>query len=111
LREWGLSWEKLIAAQSRRTQAGADPQHAAALQRSLVHLDRDSGQHDLEIYRQIVEEHPGRVLAVYIHSVSKSAERLRQIEALATVVAQASSSLLLAADSETARRLETQHID
>lgn len=31
----------------------------------------DSGQHDPEIYRQIVDEHPGRVLAVYIRNAAQ----------------------------------------
>ena len=30
----------------------------------------DSSQHDPEIYRQVVEEHPGRVMAVYIRDVT-----------------------------------------
>jgi hypothetical protein len=59
----------------------------------------DSGQHDPEIYRQIVEEHLGRVLAVYIRNVSRNPERIREIEDLAKVVAGAGSSLVLAADS------------
>ena len=59
----------------------------------------DSGQHDPEIYRQIVEEHPGRVLAVYIRNVSRDPKRIREIEDLAKAVAGAGSSLVLAADS------------
>lgn len=59
----------------------------------------DSGQHDPEIYRQTVMEHPGRVLAVYIRNVSRKSKRIRQIEELAKVVAGAGSSLALAADS------------
>lgn len=30
----------------------------------------DSGMHDAELYREVVERHPGRVRAVYIHDVS-----------------------------------------
>jgi hypothetical protein len=59
----------------------------------------DSGQHDPEIYRQIVAEHPGRVLAVYIRNVSRDPKRIEEIESLAKVVADAGSSLVLAADS------------
>jgi hypothetical protein len=51
------------------------------------------------VYRQIVEEHPGRVLAVYIRNVSRDAQRIKEIEGLAAAVAAAGSSLVLAADS------------
>lgn len=30
----------------------------------------DSGMHDPELYREVVERHPGRVLAIYVHDVS-----------------------------------------
>jgi phosphatidate phosphatase APP1 len=30
----------------------------------------DSGEHDPEIYRQIAQEYPGRVVGVYIHNVT-----------------------------------------
>jgi phosphatidate phosphatase APP1 len=99
LREWGISWKSPL------------PRKAKDHKRELIHnmlslygdlpfiLIGDSGQHDPEVYRQIVEEHPGRVLAVYIRNVSRHARRIREIEALAIAVAQAGSTLLLAADS------------
>jgi phosphatidate phosphatase APP1 len=99
LREWGVSWTSPL------------PRKAEDHKRELIHnmlalygelpfvLIGDSGQHDPEIYRQIVEEHPGRVLAVYIRNVSRNPDRIREIEDLAKVVAGAGSSLVLAADS------------
>ncbi len=99
LREWGVSWTSPL------------PRKAEDHKRKLIHnmlalyseppfvLIGDSGQHDPEIYRQTVEEHPGRVLAVYIRNVSRNPERIREIEDLAKVVAGAGSSLVLAADS------------
>jgi phosphatidate phosphatase APP1 len=99
LREWGVSWTSPL------------PRKAEDHKRELIHnmlalyselpfiLIGDSGQHDPEIYRQIVEEHPGRVLAVYIRNVSRDPRRIREIEDLAKAVAGAGSSLVLAADS------------
>ena len=99
LREWGVSWTSPL------------PRKAEDHKRELIHnmlalyselpfvLIGDSGQHDPEIYRQIVEEHPGRVLAVYIRNVSRDPKRIKEIEDLAKVVAGAGSSLVLAADS------------
>jgi phosphatidate phosphatase APP1 len=99
LREWGVSWTSPL------------PRKAEEHKRELIHhmlalysdlsfiLIGDSGQHDPEIYRQIVDEHPGRVLAVYIRNVSRDPKRIKEIEDLAVVVAGAGSSLVLAADS------------
>jgi phosphatidate phosphatase APP1 len=99
LREWGVSWTSPL------------PRKAEDHKRELIHnmlalysdlpfvLIGDSGQHDPEIYRQIVEEHPRRVLAVYIRNVSRDPMRIGEIEDLAKAVAGAGSSLVLAADS------------
>lgn len=99
LREWGVSWTSPL------------PRKAEDHKRELIHnmlalyndlpfiLIGDSGQHDPEIYRQVVSEHPRRVLAVYIRNVSRDPKRIREIEDLAKVVAGAGSGLVLAADS------------
>ena len=99
LREWGLSWTHPLPRRA--------TDHKQALIRHMLSLYRDlpfvligdSGQHDPEVYAQIVEEHPGRVLAVYIRNVSNGATRVEEIVRLAGAVARAGSSLVLAADS------------
>jgi phosphatidate phosphatase APP1 len=99
LREWGVSWKSPLPRKAE--------DHKQDLIRNMLSLYGDlpfiligdSGQHDPEVYRQIVEEHPGRVLAVYIRNVSREARRIEEIEGLAAAVAAAGSSLVLAADS------------
>jgi phosphatidate phosphatase APP1 len=99
LREWGLTLQSPLP---RRAQ-----DHKLELIRNMLALYRDlpfvligdSGQRDPEIYTQIVREHPGRVLSIYIRNVSRDPERHRAIEALALEVVEAGSSLVLAADS------------
>ncbi len=99
LREWGISWKSPLP---RRAE-----EHKQELIRNMLALYHDlpfilvgdSGQHDPEVYRQIVEEFPGRVLAIYIRNVSRGASRIREIEELAKVVAAAGSSLVVASDS------------
>lgn len=99
LRDWGLTLQRPLPPRA----AG----HKLDLIRGMLSLyDRlpfvligDSGQRDPEIYAQIVREHPGRVRAVYVRNVSRDPRRRRAIEDLAVEVAQAGSSLLLAADS------------
>lgn len=99
LREWGMTLHRPLPRRSE--------DHKLALIRDMLNLYSDlpfvligdSGQHDPEIYTQVVREHPGRVVATYIRNVSRHPERVRAIEALAKEVVDADSTLLLAADS------------
>lgn len=99
LREWGLTLHRPFP---RRSQ-----DHKLTLIRDMLDLYSDlpfvligdSGQHDPEIYAQVIHEHPGRVVAAYIRNVSRSPERVRAIETLAKEVVDADSTLLLAADT------------
>lgn len=99
LREWGLTLQHPLP---RRSEG-----HKLDLIRTMLGLyaDRpfiligDSGQHDAETYAQVVREHPGRIEAIYIRNVSPEPERAQEIEQLAEEVAEAGSTLLLAADS------------
>ncbi|MGC5780446.1 DUF2183 domain-containing protein [Methylobacterium sp. NFXW15] len=99
LREWGLSWTHPLPRKAE--------DHKQALIRHMLDLYRDrpfiligdSGQHDPEVYAQIVADHPGRVKAVYIRNVSRDAARTEEVVRLAGAVAATGSSLVLAADS------------
>jgi phosphatidate phosphatase APP1 len=62
----------------------------------------DSGQEDPEIYREVVQRYPSRILAIYIRNVSRSARRISAIQALADEVAAAGCTLVLANDTLTA---------
>jgi phosphatidate phosphatase APP1 len=61
----------------------------------------DSGQEDPEIYTELVAEHPGRILAVYIRSVEPRPDRSEAIRGLAERVAESRSTLVLADDTLT----------
>jgi phosphatidate phosphatase APP1 len=69
----------------------------------------DNGQEDPEIYRTLVTEFPGRILAIYIRNVSRHPERSASIRALAEQVEAAGSSLLLADDTLAAARHAASH--
>ena len=99
LRDWGLTIEHPLPRTSK--------DHKLALIRRMLDLYDglpfvligDSGQRDPEVYASLVEEHPDRIRAIYIRNVSRSADRQAAIHALAEDVAEAGSTLLLAADS------------
>ena len=59
----------------------------------------DTSQHDPEIYRQIVDEFPSRVSAIYIRDVNRNAERKASVARLAEEVLAAGSTLILAEDT------------
>lgn len=69
----------------------------------------DSGQEDPEIYADIVANHPGRILAVYIRSVRKHPEDSPAIRDLAERVSRAGSTLVLADDTLAAARHAAAH--
>jgi phosphatidate phosphatase APP1 len=60
----------------------------------------DSGEHDPEIYSEIVQRFPRRIRAIYIRSVNP--KRIAVIERLAAEVAKTGCQLVLAADCEPA---------
>jgi len=60
----------------------------------------DSGEHDPEIYSQVVRSHPDRVRAIYIRSVRLRPSRVAAIERLVAQVAPTGCQLVLAPDSE-----------
>lgn len=99
LREWGLSWTRPLPRKAE--------DHKRALIDHMLNLYADmpfvligdSGQHDPEVYARIVQDHPGRVRAVYIRNVTRDQGRIREIDKLALAVTAAGSSLVLAADS------------
>jgi len=64
----------------------------------------DSGQHDPEIYRQIVREYPERIRAIYIRDITTRPERRAAVEALGREVSKAGSALVLSEDTMGAAR-------
>lgn len=98
LRDWGIS----------RRQNDMAPLHARAFKTQTVRniidfypdlpfiLIGDSGEKDPEVYEEIAEHAPGRILAVYIRNVSRKPARVTAIRSLAEKVLAAGSTLILA---------------
>jgi phosphatidate phosphatase APP1 len=99
LREWGVSWTSPLPRKAEDHKCELIRRMLALYHDLPFVLIGDSGQRDPEGYRRIVEENPGRVLAVYIRNVSRRPKRIKEIEELARAVAAAGSSMVLAADS------------
>lgn len=109
LREWGLTLQHPLPRRAKEHKASLIRRMLAIYDDMPFVLIGDSGQKDPEIYAELVEEHPGRVHAVYIRNVGRDAERDRDIETLAEKVTQAGSTLVLAVDSLAMARHAAEH--
>lgn len=99
LREWGVSlrhpWPRRAEAHKRQV-----------IDRMLALFDDlpciligDSGQHDPEVYSDVVRDYPGRIKAIYIRRVDRDPEREQAIHDLRKELADTDCQLVLAADS------------
>lgn len=81
---------------------------------SLPHLPfiliGDSGQKDPEIYRQLVNDYPNRISAIYIRDVTPhNASRQRQLEGIADLVRQTGCEFVLFPETEVAMEHAIAH--
>lgn len=69
----------------------------------------DTGQKDAEIYHQIVQENPDRVLGIYLRNVTpEKKKRLQEVEAIAQAVRQLNREFIVFSDTQTAIEHATQ---
>ena len=99
LRDWDLDFDSLT---SKRLKRHKEPiiKEILELYPSLPFiLIGDDSQRDPEIYRSILDQFPGRILAIYIRNVRAEPERSASVQALAKEVLAAGSTLILADDT------------
>jgi phosphatidate phosphatase APP1 len=102
LRDWGVS-ENEVLPMDHRTHKLTTIRHIMDTINDLPFiLIGDSGQADPEIYSEIVQLYPGRILAVYIRDVSRLRTRSDAIRKLAQKVEESGSTLVLADDTTAA---------
>jgi phosphatidate phosphatase APP1 len=102
LRDWGIDASGVLPT--------AHGTHKLAAIRQIMNcypalpfvLIGDSGQEDPEIYRDVVHEYRGRILAVYIRNVTTDPARARAVGELGEEVRAAGSELRLSNDTLTA---------
>ncbi len=100
LREWGIGWRHPLPRRAEdHKQVLIDAMMALYADMPFV-LIGDSGQHDPELYRRIVETHGSRIRAVYIRDVAaRGPERAREIAEMSRALAARGAHLVLAPDS------------
>lgn len=104
LRDWGISGEEILPLGHHRHKRGVIERIFRTYPELSFILMGDSGQHDPEIYRDLVHDHPHRILGIYIRSVIPDPDRVEAIGALAREIAPHSIDLVLVEDTLDAAR-------
>ena len=109
LRDWGISQRDLAPTRHREHKL----QFIVRILERFPHLPflliGDSGQADPEIYPEIVERFPERVLAIYIRNIKPSEQRIEALQQLATTVTAHGSAMLVADDTVAMARHAAEH--
>ncbi len=109
LRDWGMSKTEILPTRNREYKLAVIQQLLDFYQELPFILIGDSGQEDPEIYREVVNAYPGRILAVYIRDVSESNKRDNAIRSLSEEVRRAGCNLILADNTLTFARDAAEH--
>ena len=109
LRDWGTERDSLLPPGHHEHKSASIERVFATYPALAFLLIGDSGQQDPEIYRDIVERHPGRVLAIYIRDVSLNPIRTAAVQRLAAEVAELGSVMVLVEDTVGAARHAAEH--
>jgi phosphatidate phosphatase APP1 len=99
LREWGISWRHPLPRRAEDHKRELIDRMLALFDGLPCVLIGDSGQHDPEVYADIVKAYPHRIAAIYIRQVGSDPKREQAINALQRELANTSCDLILAADS------------
>ena len=102
LRDFGLDPRKLLKMETVEYKLGCIRPILDLYPKLNFILIGDSGEKDPEIYRQIVAEYPGRILAIYIRKIDVGAHRDEQVLNLAKEIRDAGVPMLLCEDTEAA---------
>lgn len=102
LRDFGLNSEQLFQSSHHKHKLAQINKVMSTYPDLPFILIGDSGQHDPEIYAEIVAARPQQVKAIYIRDVSPAAERDTAIQEIAAQVKAQGIDMLLVADTQAA---------
>jgi phosphatidate phosphatase APP1 len=100
LREWGISWKHPLPRRAEDHKEVLIEAMMGLYDKMPFVLIGDSGQHDPEVYRRVVERFGERVRAVYIREVTaRGPDRAAEVAAIAEALRRTGGHLVLAPDS------------
>lgn len=100
LRDWGFERQSMLAVNNRQYKLEAICNILEKLPDLNFILIGDSGEEDAEIYTEIIQSYPGRILAAYIRSVRRDFNRENEINQLSEKAGEFGSGLMYAADTQ-----------
>jgi phosphatidate phosphatase APP1 len=101
LRNWGINEDEILPLKHRDYKYGVIQQIMEMYPHLPFILIGDSGQEDPEIYYDVAQNYPDRILAIYIRNVSRDLDRPDAIRALTKKVIEIGSTLILADETVT----------
>jgi phosphatidate phosphatase APP1 len=99
LRDWGFEAQSMLAENNRKYKLGAIFTILEKFQELKFILIGDSGEEDPEIYTQVIQDYPQRILGVYIRDVKHDVKRIDEIGLLAKQVEKYGIEMVLAEDA------------
>jgi phosphatidate phosphatase APP1 len=99
LRDWGFERRSMLAVKNQKYKLDAIYNILDRFPEMKFILIGDSGEEDPEIYAQVIQAYPQRILAAYIRDVKHNASRVDEIRKLADQVEGSGSMLVLAEDA------------
>ena len=99
LRDWGITPTEFLPTKHGEHKHQAIEAILSTFPELPFLLIGDSGQEDPEIYHEVVANHPGQVIGIYIRAVTGQADRRRTIEELAGEVDRQGVPLVLVQDT------------
>ncbi|MFN2213455.1 MAG: App1 family protein [Anaerolineales bacterium] len=109
LRDWGFERNSMVAEKNRTYKLNTIFKILTRYPQLQFILIGDSGEEDPEIYEQVIESFPGRILCAYIRDVEHDVTREAQIRRLAKDVLSSGSMLILADDAHQMAGHAAQH--
>ncbi len=100
LRDWGFERQTMLSVKNPKYKLDAICNILERLPDLKFILVGDSGEEDPEIYTEIIQSYPQRILTAYIRSVKRDFKRQDEIRVLAEKVENSGSSLILAEDTQ-----------
>jgi phosphatidate phosphatase APP1 len=99
LRDWGFERHSMLAVKNLDYKLDAIHNILDSFPKLKFILIGDSGEEDPEIYSQVIQAYPKRILGIYIRDVRYDAKRVDEIRELADQVGGYGSVLVLAEDA------------
>jgi len=99
LRDWGFERQTLFAVKNRKYKLDSICNILDSFPDLKFILIGDSGEEDPEIYAQVIQSYPARILIAYIRCVKGDPQRRDEIHSIAELVDKAGSALVLVDDT------------